>query len=266
MTRIDEVRLARLASQRGVTMISVMLLVISLMTLGILVVRNSVREVTQAGQLVAQERALMVAQSAIDLAAGELRQSMKTISDLSPYLQGSNPQGQACATAEKDCIPGDEIKVPTGQRNAMLSGAPVDCGGHACMRQGAVVRLATEANPAPFNWCGAGGGVAFNQILPNGDPEARVCVWIRNNSADALGAGSSGNWVTETDGRVVLTAMATVRNTTITVEQEVALSGDQVVQPWKPQSPDEGYGGGHNNDNSSVSVCADDTVTYKPGP
>ena len=27
-----------------------------------------------------------------------------------------------------------------------------------------------------------------------------------------------------------------------------------------PQSPDEGYGGGHNNDNSAVSVCSDQFV------
>ena len=45
------------ARQRGATMVSVMLLTVSLMTLGLLVVRSSVREVTQAGQLVARERA-----------------------------------------------------------------------------------------------------------------------------------------------------------------------------------------------------------------
>jgi Tfp pilus assembly protein PilX len=257
MKRIQTQDINRLAGNRGVTMISVMLLVISLMTLGLLVVRSSIREVTQAGQLVARERALMVAQAAVDYAAAQYR-SMED-DQVSKALAGDalDDQGVNCTQADKSCIPGGDPDSPTGMRNAVLSGAPVDCAGRACMRQGAVVRLPNQQTLVPFAWCGANGGVAFNQIVANGDPEARVCVWIRNNTADALGAAGSGDWVTETDNRVVLTAMATVRNTTVTVEQEIVLAGELGPQVWQPQAPDEGYGGGHNNDNSSVNVCKD---------
>lgn len=66
------------------------------------------------------------------------------------------------------------------------------------------------------------------------------------------------------DGRVVLTAMATVRNTTITVEKEVQLQASQRSTPASLRSPDEGYGGGHNNDNTSVSLCTDEYVSVAP--
>ncbi len=256
MQQIHSSNRPRFTGDRGVTLISVMLLIISLMTLGLLAVRSSVREVTQAGQLVARERALMVAQAAVDYASAQYR-SMSP-ANISLALAGDALDAQStCTVAHKSCIPGDDPNAPTGQRNVILAQAAVDCSGRACMRQGAVVRLGNQATNTAFAWCGPNGGVAFNQILPNGDPEARVCVWIRNNAADALGASGSGDWVTESDMRVVLTAMATVRNTTVTVEQEVVLTGELGPQVWQPQAPDEGYGGGHNNDNSTVNVCKD---------
>ena len=90
-------------SQRGATMISVMMLSVSLMTVGLLVVRSSVRQVEQAGQLVARERALMVAQAAADLAAAQyLRMDENT---LNAALTGHLPQGVSCDDPCADCIP-----------------------------------------------------------------------------------------------------------------------------------------------------------------
>ena len=57
------------------------------------------------------------------------------------------------------------------------------------------------------------------------------------------------------DGRVVLTAMATLRNTTVAIEQEFLLAPGQDKQAWSMTSPDVGYGGGHNNDNVMADVC-----------
>ena len=244
-------------SERGVTLISVMLLVLSLLSLGLLVVRSSVREVTEAGQLVARERAMLVAQAAADYAAAQLRVvSANDPNAIDAALAGYNPQGSTCAAMNKDCIPGLDPSIPTGQRVSILAGGdPIDCSGRACMRQGAVVRLPTAQTQQPFDWCAPGQGIAFNAIVPQGDPEARVCVWVRNNASDALGENGSGSWTDDNDGRVVVTAMATVRGTTVTIEEEVLLSSAGGPQVYQPQSPDDGYGGGHNNDNSTVNVC-----------
>ena len=242
--------------QRGVTMVSVMLLVLALLTLGVLVVRSSVREMTQAGQLVARERALMVAQAAVDLASAQLR-NLST-DDIDASLAGYNAQGNNCSYHDMDCIPGAN-GIITGQRNELLAGTPVDCGGRPCMRQGAVVRLA-DTSGTVVDWCGANNGIPFRDLVPGGDAEASVCVWVRNNAADALGADGSGSWTDDTDGRVVVTAMATIRNTQIAVEQEVMLFAQLGPQVYKPQSPDEGYGGGHNNDNTAVALCKDEYV------
>ncbi len=235
-------------AQRGATMVSVMLLSVSLMTAGILVVRSSVREVEQAGQLVARERALMVAQAAADLAAAQyLRMDPDT---LDTALVGFNPQAE-CTDPCLDCIP-DVTNVVTGQRNEVLAGgAAVGCGGRPCMRQGAVAYL-NDADAAPQNWC----SLPFRDLVAGGDPEATVSVWLRNNAADALGRSGSASWIDDSDGRVVVTASATVRNTTVTVEQELVLTVGAGAAVLQPQTPDEGYGGGHNNDNSAVSVCA----------
>lgn len=239
---------ARRARQRGATMVSVMLLTVSLMTLGMLVVKSSSREVTQAGQLVARERALVSAQSALDLAAAQYLAMANT--DLDLALLGSNPQGTVCSDPCSDCIPDPAVSV-TGQRTGMF-GTQDACGGRPCMRQGAVAML-RDANDNPSPWC----DTPIRDLVTSADPEARVSVWVRNNSADALGTQGSGSWTDDEDGRVVLTAMASVRGTTVTVEQEVLLHLSTGHDGFLPQTPDEGYGGGHNNDNSAVSVCPD---------
>lgn len=239
--------------QRGATMVSVMLLTVSLMTLGLLVVRSSTREVTQAGQLVARERALMAAQAALDLATAQYVDMGEASIDAA--LMGTLPQGATCTDPCGDCIP-DANAIVTGQRNEILAGANVSCGGRPCMRQGAVSML-RDGSGAQVHWC----DVPLRDLLAAGDPEARVSTWIRNNSGDALGgAAGLGSWVDDADGRVVLTAMATVRGATVALEQEVLLSFSNGPQAMLPQSPDEGYGGGHNNDNSAVSVCVEDYV------
>lgn len=234
-------------------MVSVMMLTVSLMTLGLLAVRSSVRDVTSAGQLVARERALVAAQAALDLAAAQYL----TVDDvqIDGALQGFYPQlGTSCADPCRDCIPDPAISV-TGQRNDVLQGSAVSCGGKPCMRQGAVVNLRDAANTVT-PWC----QTPLRDLLTAGDAEATVSVWVRNNAADALGGGTTASnaWLTDNDARIVLTATASVRNTTVTVEQEVMLSLGFGPSSLLPQSPDEGYGGGHNNDNSAVSVCTED--------
>jgi len=243
---------SQLPRQRGATMVSVMLLSVSLMTVGLLVVRSSVRQVEQAGQLVARERALMVAQAAADLAATQyLRMDENTLNDA---LVGYNPQGVSCSEQCGDCLP-DPAVTMTGQRNEVLAGSPVGCGGKPCMRQGAVAYLNDNAG-TPLSWCDQ----PVRALVPGGDADARVSVWIRNNSADALGPNGSASWTDDNDGRVVITAMATIRNASVTIEQELLLSYGNGPAVLQPQSPDDGYGGGHNNDNSAVSVCTDQFV------
>jgi hypothetical protein len=248
----------RFARQRGATMVSVMLLTVSLMTLGMLVVKSSSREVTQAGQLVARERALVSAQSALDLAASQYLAMADA--DLDLALVGIAPQGVVCADPCGDCIPDPAVSV-TGQRNEILAGDAVACGGRPCMRQGAVANL-RDAAGNPSEWCDR----PIRDLVASADPEARVSVWVRNNSGDALGRNGSGSWTDDDDGRVVLTAMAEVRGTTVTVEQEVLLNLSAGNDGMLPQTPDEGYGGGHNNDNSAVSVCPDSYLQAEVTP
>lgn len=245
----------RFSAQRGVTMISVMMLTVSLLTLGLLAVRSSVREVTHAGQLVARERAAMAAQAAVDLAAARYMGMATT--NLNGALQGFNPGGSTCSNPCDDCIPGGN-RI-TGRRNDTLAGQAVGCGGRPCMRQGAVARL-PDTSAASLDWC----DVPLRDLVAGADAEARVTLWVRNNTSDALGPAGSASWVTDGDGRVVLTAMATVRNTTITVEKEVQLQASQRATPAAQRSPDEGYGGGHNNDNTSVSLCTEEYVAVSP--
>lgn len=235
-------------------MVSVLLLTVALLTLGLLAVRSSVREVTQAGQLVARERALMVAQAAVDLAAAQYMR-MNDESNIDAALAGYNPQGVDCIDPCGDCIPDPVAGIATGQRNEILTGVPVACGGRPCMRQGAVAFLEDD-NQAEVDWC----DVPLRDLVAGADPEARVSVWVRNNAGDALGSGGTGSWVDDGDGRIVLTATATVRNTSVTVEQEVLLGFGASFGMPQPARADEGYGGGHNNDNSAVAVCTDDFV------
>jgi hypothetical protein len=126
------------------------------------------------------------------------------------------------------------------------------------MRQGAIVRL-PDANQVETDWA----QVPLRDLLNGGDPEARVSLWIRNNAADAVDSDNGGSWVDDTDGRVILTAMATIRNTTIAVEQEYALVPGSQKKAWNMASPDVGYGGGHNNDNVMADVCIENFLGYE---
>jgi hypothetical protein len=242
------------SNQRGITMVSVMLMTVSLMTLGLLAVRSSSRDATAAGQLVARERALMAAQAAVDLAAG--RYMGMGDGELDASLVGYNPQGATCSDPCGDCIP-NPAGIVTGQRNEIIAGSQIGCGGRPCMRQGAVSRLPDATGLTELDWC----DVPFRDLVPGGDAEAHVSVWVRNNSADALGPSGSQDWVDDGDGQIVITASARLRNTVVTVEKEISLSSGDSAPVMQPLSPDEGYGGGHNNDNSAVSMCTDDFVS-----
>ena len=252
--------LARKRAQLGATMVSVMLLTVSLMTVAVLVVRSSNREVSQANALVARERALMAAQATLELGAAQVRQQINNTGAASVVINqalvGFNAAADqtTCSTVFEDCIPGGlgDANVPaTGQKNRWITGRS-DCAGRPCMRQGAIAFL-PDANGVDTNWV----QIPFRSLLAGGDPEAQVSLWIRNNASDAMDSSTSGDWTNDSDGRVVFTAMATVRNTTIAVEQEIQLTPADSTSAWSMASPDIGYGGGHNNDNVMADVCAE---------
>jgi hypothetical protein len=253
--------------QRGATMVSVMLLTVSLLTVAVLVVRSSNREVSQANALVARERALMAAQSAIELGAAQYRQAINQAGSPQVVLNAAligynNPGNQAvCASVFEDCVPGGngDANVPaTGQKNRWVTGKS-DCAGRPCMRQGAIAFL-PDAQGAQTNWA----QVPLRNLLEGADSEAVVTVWIRNNAADAIDTGDgSGSWTADSDGRVVMTAMATIRNTTVAIEQEFALAPGSAQKAWSMASPDVGYGGGHNNDNVMADVCIENFLGYE---
>jgi hypothetical protein len=252
--------------QRGATMVSVMLLTVSLLTVAALVIRSSNREISQANALVARERALMAAQATVELGAAQLRMAIAEAGSpqlvIDQALQGYNNPGDSsvCASVFDDCIPGGSgnTQVPaTGQKNRFVTGRS-DCAGRPCMRQGAIARL-PDSQGVATDWV----QVPLRNLLEGADAEARVSLWIRNNAADAVDQDGAGSWLTDTDGRVVLTAMATLRNTTIAVEQEFALSPGSAKAAWSMESPDVGYGGGHNNDNVMADVCIENFVGYE---
>lgn len=249
-------------------MVSVMLLTVSLMTVAVLVIRSSNREVSQANALVARQRALMAAQSVVELGAAQLRVAINEAGSpqtvLNPVLTGYNNPGDpsACVSVYEDCIPGGNGNTTaTGQKNRYVTGRS-DCAGRPCMRQGAIAFL-PDALGVKTDWA----VVPLRNLLEGADAEAHVSLWIRNNAADAINAGLgpalTGSWTSDTDGRVVLTGMATVRNTTVVVEQEFALASGAGKQAWSMSSPDVGYGGGHNNDNVMADVCIENFVGYE---
>lgn len=250
------------ANERGATMVSVLLLTVSLMTLAMLGIRSANRSLDQANALVARERAVSAAQAAVHLGAAQLREAIENSGNaqvvLDAALVGYNPPNDAtiCASLYEDCIPGGNgLATVTGQKNRGLTGMS-DCAGRPCMRQGAIVRM-PNAEGVDTNWV----DIPLRALLDEADPEVRVSLWIRNNSADALAANGPG-WVQDEDGRVVLTAMATLRNTTVAVSQEFRLIPGTSAQAWNMSSPDVGYGGGHNNDNSTAEVCLSNFVGY----
>lgn len=248
-------------------MVSVMLLTVSLLTVAVLVVRSSNREVQQANAVVARERALMAAQATIELGAAQYRLALELDPQaaLDLALAGYNPAGDptVCSSVAQDCIPGGggDPSVPaTGQRNRYLTGKS-DCAGRPCMRQGSIARLA-DSQGGMIDWT----QVPLRDLIEGGDPEVRVSLWVRNNAADALDEKGGGSWTNDDDGRVVLTAMATLRNTTVAVEQEFVIGPPIGQQPWSMQTPDTGYGAGHNNDNVIADVCKQNYLGYQEAP
>jgi Tfp pilus assembly protein PilX len=261
-----ELQTQRLRAQRGATMVSVLLLTVSLMTVAVLVIRSSNREVSQANALVARERGLMAAQATIELGAAQLRQAINQGGSatvvINQSLIGYNNAGsqESCTSPFEDCIPGgmgDSAVPATGQKNRWVTGKS-DCAGRPCMRQGAIAFL-PNSEFVPTNWV----QVPLRELLAGGDSEARVSLWIRNNAADAVDSTGGGSWTTDTDGRVVLTAMATIRNTTVAVEQEIRLTPGDQKSAWSMATPDVAYGGGHNNDNVMADVCVENSLGYE---
>jgi hypothetical protein len=248
-------------------MVSVMLLTVSLMTVAVLVIRSSNREVSQANALVARERALMAAQATVELGAAQLRVAIDTAGSaetvLNQALIGYNNPGDAsvCASVYEDCIPGGNANgdtPATGQKNRHVTGRS-DCAGRPCMRQGAIAFL-PDALGVQTDWA----VVPLRSLLEGADAEARVSLWIRNNAADAINGGlGQGSWTSDTAGRVVRTALATLRNTPVVVEQEFTLASGAGKQAWSMNSPDVGYGGGHNNDNVMADVCLENFAGYE---
>lgn len=261
-----QANLTRRTWQRGGAMVSVMLLTISMLTVAALIVRSSSRRATQASAWMAREKAMMAAHSAVDLAAAQFRRQIVGLEGneddeiLSDALRGYNapPNANVCQRdlsgdrpPDYDCIPGSGDDSPTtGQRNHVLGGNS-DCAGRPCMRPGAVVRL-PAADFEPRDWS----EIPLAELVQGGDPEARVSVWVRNNTSEAIGGGT-GSWVSDSDNRIVITAMATVRHTTVAIEQEFLIKPPSTAVPLVPPTPDEGYGGGHNGDNTAVIVCND---------
>lgn len=251
--------------QLGATMVSVMLLTVSLLTVAVLVVRSSNREVSQANALVSRERAMMAAQATIELGVAQYREQIDLSGDaglvIDTALLGQNQANQSeCTSVYDDCIPGGlgASDVPaTGQKNRWVTGKS-DCAGRPCMRQGAVARL-PDVDANEVQWV----NVPLRNLLEGADAEARVSLWIRNNTADAVDSEKGGDWTADSDGRVVLTAMATIRNTTVAIEQEFALSPGDQTSLWNMSSPDVGYGGGHNNDNVMADVCVENFLGYE---
>lgn len=251
-----------------------MLTGLSMMTVATLVMRSAYRDTQRATANVAREQATMAAHASVELAAAHYRQKyFTTPSDgpelLTQALEGSNPapDPKFCTRSltavdgpDKDCIPGSGANSPrTGQRNGALTAGHSDCSGRPCMRPGALVMLPDGARGPAMPWS----EVPMAALVDGGDPEAMVTVWIRNNSAEALGANGTGSWIVDKDGRVVLTGMARVRNSTVTIEQEYYFLPRAGVLAQSPATPDQGYGGGHNGDNAAVAVCEQDYASAK---
>ncbi len=232
-------------------MVSTMLMTVSLLTLGMLAVQNAAREVTQAGHMVARERALLAAQAAVNFTAARLANMDNDT--LSAMLAGT-PSPDADSAVCPDLVPGPAsgatlVAGPlTGQRRS-------DCAGYFCMRQGAVVRMDIDNNNELDTLC----DTPLNDLVPNLDPEAFVTMYIRNDAGDVIGAtpGADTSWTREENGTVVLTGHVRVRGAFLAVEQAIAVGGVVATPGSQMRSPDEGYGGGHNNDNSAVNICTE---------
>lgn len=196
------------ASERGLTLPGVMLSIVALLGLGLLGLRSAARELQWSGQLVARERAEEAARSVLELAVARLRALPPAQRDA--RLVGSRPQGPECGDPCGDCVPqGAEVVVP-------LRVAWPACSMEPCVRAGAVAVL-LDHHGSTTAWC----DVPLRELVPGGDVEARVSVWLRNDDAERL--AEPGGWSHDEDGRVVITATAELRGATVVAREEVRL-------------------------------------------
>ncbi|KIG19511.1 hypothetical protein DB30_00020 [Enhygromyxa salina] len=208
----------------------------------------------------------MAAQATVELGAAQLRQAINQTNNaqqvINAALAGYNTPGDqsACLSIFDDCIPGGGglPDIPqSGQKNHMVTGKS-DCAGRPCMRQGAIAMLPNRQG-VPTDWV----QIPLRDLLEGADAEVRVTLWVRNNNGDAINGDGAASWLADSDGRVVLTAMATLRNTTVTVEQEYILTPGTSAQAWSMNTPDVGEGGGHNGDNVMAAVCIENFAGYQ---
>ncbi|MCA9649361.1 MAG: hypothetical protein KC501_05600 [Myxococcales bacterium] len=198
------------AEERGATVVSVLLLVLALSTLGLLSLRSSGRELRAAGAQVARERARVAASAGIALAW--VRLESLGPGQLDAVLAGSRPQGPSCGDPCRDCIPvGAELLADDPPAAGTCLAPP-------CSRPGAVARL-PDRDDARAHWC----ELPLRQLVDGGDADARLSVWIRNDTADAL---DGGGWRHDEDGRVVITAVAEVHGTRVIQRETVVLRRD----------------------------------------
>ncbi|MCH9685942.1 MAG: hypothetical protein K0V04_31195 [Deltaproteobacteria bacterium] len=194
-------------TQRGATLTSVMLLLIALVTAGLLGVRSARRELDQSGAAVARERARNAIRAVVGLTQARLE--VLAPARLDTMLAGRHPQGPGCDDRCRDCL-------PTGARwVAAIDDVPGSCVTPPCSRPGAVVDL-PDGSGARVPWC----DVPLRQLLPNADPEARVWVWVRNDTADGL---DGGGWSRDQNRSVVVTARTQLRGTTLVARETVPL-------------------------------------------
>lgn len=195
------------SSQRGATLIGVLLLVMALSTLGLLGLRSSARQLDEAGAQVARERASHAAETALALA--RLRLAELEDAQRDAVLMGSRPQAPACTDPCRDCLPAG-AEVLTDHADAAGT-----CLAPPCVRPGAVARL-PDRDRDRVHWC----RIPLRQLLHGADADATVSVWARNDTADALAGGS---WTDDRDRRVVLTAIAEVGGARVIAREHAPL-------------------------------------------
>lgn len=196
-----------LSPQRGATLVSVLLLVLALGTLGLLGLRSSARELRGAGAQVARERAWHSAHAVLALA--QVRLGELSLGRRNAVLAGNRPQGPACPDPCRDCPPTGRTVVSDDP------GSAGTCTSEPCLRPGAVARL-PDRDGSTVHWC----RIPLRQLLEDADTDATVSLWVRNDTADAL---DGGGWTNEQNDRVVITAIAEVRGSRVVVRESVTL-------------------------------------------
>ena len=179
---------------RGATLISVLLVVLALLVIAVLSVRSASREIRGASAQVQRERARDSAEAAWGLASARVQ--ALSVAELDAVLAGSRPQAPDCPDVCRDCLPqGLEWTTTKLGRTGV-------CTNTLCARPGAVARL-PDASGAAAHWC----DMPLRQLLPSGETDTRISVWVRNDIPDAL---DGGGWRRDDDREVVITAIAEV--------------------------------------------------------